>query len=240
MNEITKQAKLSAEQVEAFYHDEFVNDQVRDFCELVGDTGNELVVDMGGGCGFFAHQLSATAGYPTRVVDMDPTSIDKCRDLGVNARLGDALAPEILGDEDVVCFNLILHHLVGATERETRSLQSKALRAWHRTGVRVFVNEYIYQSVVGRVSPRLIYEITSSRLLSAVGQQVGRLIPSFRANTFNVGVRFRSHEQWLEMFAEAGYRVSAKRIGESEFISLPRRLLLIRTIRRDSFLLESI
>ena len=101
MNKTVSQTRLSAAQLEAFYHDDFVNDQVRDFRELVGATGNELVVDIGGGCGFFAHQLAGTAGYPTRVVDMDAQSIASCRQLGVDARAGDALAPTVEGDERV-------------------------------------------------------------------------------------------------------------------------------------------
>jgi hypothetical protein len=154
--------------------------------------------------------------------------------------MGDALAPEPVGDEGIVCFNLILHHLVGAGEGETRALQLGALRAWHGKGVRIFVNEYIYQSLVGQISPRAIYEITASKILSALAKQVGRVIPAFRANTFGVGVRFRSHEQWRRMFAEAGYRVVDTCVGKPEYISPPLRALLIKSIRRDSFLLESI
>jgi hypothetical protein len=234
------QVKLSAEQIQAFYHDEFVADQVRDFRELVGESGDTVVVDIGGGCGFFAKSLADAGGYQTRVIDMDPQSVETSRGLGVEARLGDALAPEIEGDEDVVCFNLILHHLVGGSEQETRQLQVKALRAWHKKAKYVFVNEYIYQSLFGQISPRFIYEITSSRFLSFVAKNVGRLIPAFRANTFGVGVRFRSHEQWQKVFSEAGYRVAALNLGEPEHISPPLRSLLIKTIRRDSFLLESV
>lgn len=44
---------LSAEQVEAFYHDEFVDDQVRHFVAMFGaEAAHKNVVDMGGGCGF--------------------------------------------------------------------------------------------------------------------------------------------------------------------------------------------
>lgn len=239
MDEVTAQARLSAEQIEAFHHTDFVEDQVRDFREMVGPSGDCVVLDIGGGCGFFAKRLMDTAGYPVRVMELDPQSVEACRGQGVEACLGDALAPDIRGDERIVSFNLILHHLVGANEPATRALQLKALRAWHGKGVRLFVNEYIYQSFVGAVSPRLIYEITSSRILSWAGRIAGKLIPAFRANTFGVGVRFRSHEQWLDMFAEAGFRIEDMRIGEPEPISPPLRTLLIKTIRRDSFLLES-
>lgn len=240
MNDMAGQAKLSAEQLEAFYHTDFIDDQVRDFQSMLGQSEGALVLDIGGGCGFFAKHLTETAGYPMRVMEMDPRSVETCLEQGIDACLGDALAPKIRGDEKIVSFNLILHHLVGRNEAETRALQLKALRAWHGKGVKVFVNEYIYQSVVGRVAPRLIYEITSSQVLSFVGRMAGKVIPAFRANTFGVGVRFRSHEQWREMFAEAGFRVTDVRIGEPEYIAPPLRLLMIKTIRRDSFVLESV
>ena len=53
---------LSTEQIEAFYHDEFVVDQARDFALLFGNDGNQRrVTDMGGGCGFFARRLKSQA-----------------------------------------------------------------------------------------------------------------------------------------------------------------------------------
>jgi len=232
------QTKLSAEQIEAFYHDEFVDDQVRDFRDMLGSgRGGKRVVDIGGGCGFFARQLAETAGESTRVIDMDPRSIEECRKLGVDGRIGDALSPAADGDEGVVTFNLILHHLVGATEAETRQLQIRALKAWRGKVDHLFVNEYIYQSYALNLSGRLIYEITSSRVLSAIARKISRFIPAFKANTFGVGVRFRSHEEWRTVFAEAGYRVIDSRIGQAERISPALRTLLIKTIRRDSFVL---
>jgi hypothetical protein len=216
-----------------------VADQVRHFGDLLGPSDGSLVLDIGGDCGFFAKGLSDILGYAVRVLEMDPSSVETCLQQGIDARLGDALKPDVRGDEKIVCFNLILHHLVGRNEQETCSLQLRALRAWQGADVKVFVNEYIYQSYIGYMSARLIYQITSSKLLSAFGRIVGRVIPAFRANTFGVGVRFRSHEEWLTMFAKAGFRVIGKRIGDREHISPPLRLLAIKAIRRDSFLLES-
>jgi hypothetical protein len=62
-------------------------------------------------------------------------------------------------------------------------------------------------------------------------------MPSLKANTFGVGVRFRSGNEWTKIFDNSGFVVEAELKGEEEFISLPRRLLLIKSIRRDSFLL---
>ena len=239
MTETPIQTRLSTEQIEAFYHDEFVSDQVRDFAALVPSVRDGgVVVDMGGGCGFFAAGLKDRTGWRTRVVDSDPGSIAACLQNGVEAVKGDALAPIVAGDEDVVCFNLILHHLIGQSEDVTRNLQTNALAAWHGRARAVFVNEYIYQSYFGTVSGWLIYQITSSRFLSWIGARVATVVPSFKANTFGIGVRFRAHEEWHRLFADAGYKVTDIRIGAAEHISFPLRSLLIRTIRRDSFLIE--
>ena len=233
------QHRLSAEQVAEFYHDEFVQDQARDFGELVAplhDPG--VVVDIGGGVGYFAERIQGEFGYPVRVIDMDPESVGRCNARSVPAQIGDALAPPIAGDEACVCFNLILHHLVAQDEQRTRQLQIGALSAWRGRQAPIFVNEYIYESFVGNASGRLIYAITSSRILSALASFAARFIPAFKANTFGVGVRFRSHGEWLELFREAGFEAQAVRIGEEEPVKLPLRLLLIKAIRRDSFVLR--
>src|SRR3546814_12838548 len=94
------QTKLSAEQIAAFYHDEFVEDQVRDFRALIdGDRADTVIVDIGGGCGFFARRLRDVAGERTRVVALDSRSIEECARLGVEGQIGDALNPVPVGDE---------------------------------------------------------------------------------------------------------------------------------------------
>lgn len=237
-----EQVRLDKEQIEAFYVDVFATDQAEQFARLTSAAKNlSLVVDIGGGCGYFARELNLKTGLRVRVVDMDPGSLDKCRSHNsesIEAELGDALSPTIRNDEDVVCFNLILHHLIGRDERETREIQKNALRFWLHTAQFVFVNEYIYESFIGHLSGRIIFDITRSRLLSRIGGLISRIIPSLRANTFGVGVRFRANKEWLTLFAEAGYDVTSWTRGHSEPISLARRVLLIKEIRRDSFLLK--
>lgn len=234
------QLTLSAQSIAEFYHDNFVADQVRDFAELVVDRGGPggLVADVGGGCGHFVAALGSRFGIEGRVLESDDGSIAACRDRGIEAVRFDALQPTISGDERVVSFNLILHHLVGRDERATRSLQTRALSAWRGRCESIFVNEYIYESPAPRgLAARLIYEITSSSLLSTMASTVSRAVPSLRANTFGVGVRFRTAEDWRGLFTEAGYRVVGYRRGGREPLSLPRRLMAISAIRRDSFLL---
>lgn len=237
----TPQHTLSRSQIEAFYHDHFVQSQVRNYLALVPplQPTPRAVVDIGGGCGFFADGLRRAAGVGVRVLDTDPASIEACRAKGVDAELGDALRPPRHGDEDVVCFNLVLHHLVGRNESATLTLQREALAAWRGHAKVVFVDEYIYDALFADLSGRLIYAITHSRTLSAIASAVSRWVPSLRANTFGVGVRFRGHDEWRRVFAAAGYRVVDARRGTEEHVSAARRLLLIRSCRRDSFVLAA-
>lgn len=235
------QNTLNADQVAAFYHSEFVSQQIEHFGALVG-TGllgrDKALLDVGGGQGYFAAAAQSAFGLRCRVIDTDPVSVRGALDQGLEARCEDALKPTIQGDEGVVCFNLMLHHLVGDSEHDTRALQSRAVHHWVGTDSLVFVNEYIYESYLKNASGRLIYEITSSRLLSAIGSFVARFVPSLKANTFGVGVRFRSNAEWKRLFDEAGFEIVKEKLGERERVSPARRLLLIRDIRRDSFLLR--
>jgi hypothetical protein len=239
VNSAATQERLSREQIEAFYHDEFVEDQTRHFLQLVEMRQSaKVVVDVGGGCGFFARRLSERTGRRVRVIDFDAGSIEACRRAGVEAVQGDALDPPVMGDEEIVSFNLILHHLVGSSEIATKDLQRRALARWRDHARAIFVNEYIYESYLGNLSGWLIFQITKSRILSAIGRAASAAIPSLRANTFGVGVRFRAHQEWVQEFAEAGYNVKSTAIGSEEPVAVLWRLLLIKCIRRDSFLLE--
>jgi len=236
-----KQKRLSSQQVQAFYHDYFVTEQVGAFKELLGEKvqPQDLVADIGGGCGYFAKAVTDHLGVSTVVIDVDPESIETCTVAGIPARLSDALHPKIQGDETIASFNMVLHHLIGHDERRTRQLQTQALVAWHSQVRFLFVNEYIYESYFHKpLSSWLIWTITSSKLLSAVGTLVARWVPSLRANTFGVGVRFRSKEDWQRLFNEAGYEVLDSCRGIDDAVSLARRMMLIRSARRDSFLLR--
>ena len=236
------QKNLSQNQIEAFYHDDFVKSQVNDFMDLFRKSRcseDGTIVDIGGGCGFFAKALLAITKLNVRVIDTNLQSINFCKQAGIEAVCGDALNPRIIGDEGVVCFNLILHHLVGDSEDATSSLQMRALSVWHSNVSAIFVNEYIYESFfINNFSGWLIFQITSSSFLSKIASSIARIFPSLKANTFGVGVRFRSHSEWRKMFDVLGFDVVDAVIGRQEGISIPRRLLLIKNCRRDSFWLK--
>jgi hypothetical protein len=233
------QETLAAHQVSAFYHDEFVTDQVRDFGRLVGRC--ELLADLGGGVGHFAKASQGLLADRVLVIDSDPISVQRCADEGVHAIQDDAIFTRAADAADVVAFNLILHHLVGRGSRATRDLQVTAMRNQTVGGNRrLFVNEYIYESYLARdFAGLLIFTITSSRLLSAVAGFVARFVPSLQANTFGVGVRFRSAADWCELFAEAGWEVEGQMVGQPELISGARRFAFaLKSCRRDSFILR--
>ena len=101
------QRVLSRDQVRAFYHDEFVADQTLDFASLSEGTEGNVVVDIGGGVGFFASSLARRGSHKVRVIDLDAGSVSACRERGIDAARGDALDPPIAGDEEIVTFNLV-------------------------------------------------------------------------------------------------------------------------------------
>jgi SAM-dependent methyltransferase len=236
------QVTLNPNQLKAFYHDEFVASQIKHFTQLLDkrSTCSGVVVDVGGGVGYFGSALKQIRpGVKIRVVDMDARSVQQSRERGIMAVQGDALKPPVQGDEDVICFNLILHHLIGTDECSTLNMQSRALLAWRGHAEWLFVDEYIYDSYLGNLSGKLIYLITRSNILSSIGKMVSKVVPSLNANTFGVGVRFRSEHEWRGIFEKIGFHVEASIRGPEEHVSLARRMLLIRSCRRDSFLLKA-
>lgn len=239
-----QQTKLDKHQIEEFYIDGWAPEQVEHFIQLTADksqNSTKCIVDIGGGCGFFAQLLHSRTGHKLRVIDSDKESINRVTALEnkcVSGVLGDALEPPMYGDEDIVTFNLMLHHLIGDNEGCTRELQKRALSVWREKAKYIFVNEYVYDSLFGNFSGRAIYEITKNKLLSAIGRVISRFIPSLKANTFGVGVRFRAHGEWVELFEECGFSVVSRIHNEPEYVPTPRRfILLIKQVRRDSFLL---
>lgn len=234
-----QQSVLKIQQIEKFYHNLFVKTQVEDFTDIIGEwkLPYKQVVDIGGGCDFFANALAQQLELHTKVIDTDSASIAACAIIGVSAEIGDALNPTQHGDEDIVCFNFILHHLAASSDFETAALQKRALDVWIDKAEAFFINEYVYDSYIRNVSGWLIYQITSSKVLSALCQVVAQFVPSLRANTFGTGVRFRADQEWVNMFDHWGFRVAAHRRGREEYVSLPCWMLLIKSCRRDSYLL---
>jgi hypothetical protein len=228
------QRRLGPHQVEPFYANVFARDQVRDFLTLNPTLAGALA-DMGGGCGHFVRALTAERpAFKAMVVDVDDASLRSCARAGIAAEKGDAVRYTPKRGQ-TGCFNLILHHLVGDTERRTRTLQLAALSNWQGRGV--FVNEYVYDCRLGDLAGRLIYTLTSSATLASFVRMIGAAFPALKANTCGVGVRFRSRRGWERLFSEAGFDVAARTEGEEDVVHWLLRPL-VRSIRRDSFMLK--
>jgi hypothetical protein len=242
--ESVAQVTLGDAQIAAFNTDRNAAEQSARFVHFArrfsGVTPGRVVVDIGGGNGYFARDLNAATGWTVRVVDSDEKSIRGCLAIGVagvQAVRGDAIEPDILGDEDAVVFNLVLHHLVGRTESDTTVLQERSLAAWRERARFLMVSEISYDSFFFDITGKLIFLVTSSGLLSKVAAFVGRFVPSLRANTLGVGVRFRSKREWVSFFERCGYRVVEVVDGVPEALPFPLRFLFVKQIRSDYFLL---
>lgn len=237
----TAQRQLSEAQIHEFRSDAFATYEVQHFVDMTSEIPlhGAMVVDVGGGVGHFAAKIAVATGARTRVVDTDERSLAICRQKhpNVDAALGDALDPTIVRDSDrIACFNLVLHHLIASSDKSTRALQCQALSVWRGTEY-VYVTEYIYDSYIGDLSGRLIFEITKSKALSAVCRIVGRMVPALRANTLGIGVRFRSRETWLRIFQECGFEVVREhRSGEERRWQLIA--LFVKSVHVDCFLLR--
>lgn len=236
----TNQRLLSAERIREFHHAGFIGDQVDHFRKLTEREAGVggVVVDVGGGVGRFAEALLKQR-LKVRVLDRDEESVALARDKGIEADIGDACAPCIRGDESFVTLNLVLHHLVCSSELATKDLQRRALSVWAESNARVFVNEYIYESaMISGLASSVIFRVTKSRVLSLILDFASMMLPSIRANTSGVGVRFRSSEDWRAIFEASGFDVEGYVRGNEEQVPVLLRFLLVKSIRRDSWLLK--
>jgi len=132
---------------------------------------------------------------------------------------------ELFGDRkfDLILFNWILHHLVVGSYAKTTALQrnvvAKARRLLNPGGV-VSVLENLYEgSVVDGVPSRLIFELTSSKLLKPLIRRLG-------ANTAGCGVCFRSRRAWREDAAQCGLAVKTFMELTPKPVGMVKELLL--------------
>jgi len=83
---------------------------------------------------------------------------------------------------------------------------------------------------------KLIYHITSNNFLSKIARSLANFAPSLKANTFGVGVRFRSMNEWRFM-VERKMVIKGILSGDPERHSIIRRLFLnISNVKRVSVL----
>ena len=239
---MVEQRVLSKEQLSDFYIEEFVGEQKAHISRLLKSDSPDLkVVDVGGGAGFLASALGEELGLTVTVWDIDAEAIRLARLKGVNAIEKNILTTIEKYSVDVMLFNLVLHHLVGSSNRETLATQKTALENAKCCTNTIIVHEYIYESYFfDGLSSYLIWLLTSSTSLVRLLAMIGKIIPSLNANTIGVGVRFNCKSGWRRLFQDAGFRIVNSIDCQREHVSFPRRILLIRNLYRTTFLLEKI
>lgn len=131
-----KQIKLGQSQLDHFDHIDFVDLKIRQLKELldifrVRINSDDAIVDIGRYSGYFAGRLTKIfrKRYAFTILirrHLLVVVIKYCIQY-----LATLWILPIIGDKKLVCLNLILDHLVGKSEVETRAMQVKALSAWN-------------------------------------------------------------------------------------------------------------
>lgn len=189
--------------------------------------GDFRFIDLGGGTGRFADRVLEAFPKSTGIVlDNGKLLLDRNaphprKELVLAGVEAAPLAEK--GPFDLVCFNWVLHHLVddgySATRRAVDGALGAACRALTPRG-RISIFENLYDGVwIDALPGRLIYEVTSSKLLAPLARSQG-------ANTAGVGVCFRSREGWLQVLREGGLEVRATADDAPWALPLKWRVLL--------------
>ena len=191
-------------------------------------------LDVGGGNGLFVDRV--TSAFPQSFgTNLEPalnlvaSNRLHSRKSLVNATFQDSEFP---ADEkfDVIFFNWVLHHFIVDGYAATVTCQKAALRkacSLLKPNGAVFILENLYNGrCVNDLPSRLVYGLTSSRLLKSVTSRMG-------ANTAGVGVCFHSKAAWHRMLVDAGYPVCRFRpcYSYGELSPLRRFALHLRDMR---------
>lgn len=161
-------------------------------------AGDFSFLDVGGGNGVFADRLLEY--YPNSrgtVLDNSQLLLNKNNIHDRKTIICDSVEnlSKITEKYDLICFNWLLHHLVGSSYAETRKNISAAIEAvipllTDRGRISIFENMYNGLIVDGLPS-KLIFRLTSSKIISGFIKKMG-------ANTAGIGVCFLSQQQWTK------------------------------------------
>jgi len=193
--------QLEDSQLETF-DTEYVNEQrwkiVKEQINKDFPEGDFSFLDIGGGNGLFADKL--LANYPHSrgtVLDNSQLLLNKNLTNTKKTLVCDSVEnlDKLNQKYDLICFNWLLHHLVGNSYLATRKNISFALDAvvpllTPRGRVSIFENMYNGLIIDGLPS-RLIFNLTSNKTIAGFTKKMG-------ANTAGIGVCFLSQKQWVE------------------------------------------
>jgi Predicted O-methyltransferase len=236
--------KLNEEQLR-YFDTEFVTPEMWVFAERwfreAFPEGRFSFLDIGGGNGCFTDSLlerfpnstgvlidngealvSANKPHPRKTVLLESA-------LELERRFGGQRF-------DLVCFNWVLHHLVTSSYESTCRLQAEVLagaRSLLSARGRICIFENLYDGAIVDSAPGwMIYQLTSSTLLSPIVKQLG-------ANSAGCGVCFRSSTQWESVFRQAHLkRDHFQRFHEHPINGLRRLALHIGSARNAGYLMS--
>jgi hypothetical protein len=193
--------QLEDSQLEEF-DTEYVNDDrwkiIKEQIDKDFPDGKFSFIDVGGGNGLFADKLLENYPNSTGTV-MDNSQLLLNKNSTNSRKIVICDSVQNLGNikekYDLVCFNWLLHHLVGNSYSETRNNISTAIDSaipllTPRGRISIFENMY-NGLAVDWLPGRLIFALTSSKLIAGIIKKMG-------ANTAGVGVCFLSHKQWVK------------------------------------------
>lgn len=202
--------QLEDSQLETF-DTEYVNDKrwqiIKEQIDRDFPKGDFTFLDVGGGNGLFADRL--LSNYPKSrgtVLDNSELLLAKNKSNSRKSLICDSVEhlAQLDGKYDLICFNWLLHHLVGNSYSETRQNMSAALEAvipllTPRGRVSIFENMYNGLIFDGLPS-HLIFTLTSNQAIAGLTKKMG-------ANTAGVGVCFLSHNQWFSTITKANFKI---------------------------------
>jgi Methyltransferase domain len=162
-------------------------------------SGDFSFLDVGGGNGIFADQLLAY--YPNStgtVLDNSQLLLNKNTTNSRKTIICDSVEnlSKLETKYDLICFNWLLHHLIGNSYLSTRenisaAISTATLLLTDRGRISIFENTY-NGLVADGLPSLLIFTLTSSRAIAGFIKKMG-------ANTAGVGVCFLSQKQWVQV-----------------------------------------
>ncbi len=169
--------------------------------------GHFNFLDVGGGNGVFADRLLDY--YPNSkgtVLDNSQLLLDKNQTNPRKTIICDSVKnlSAIENQYDLICFNWLLHHLIGYSYPETRSNMLTAIKAvlpLLSSQGRISIFENMYNGLIFDGLPsKLIFTLTSSKIIAGLIKKMG-------ANTAGVGVCFLSQQQWIETISKTSLKL---------------------------------
>ena len=166
-----------------------------------------LGLDVGGGIGAFANSILNLNDNIQSMDVVDPSV--QAHSNFVKHRKSKLIKGymsniPVLSSYDFITVNLVCHHVISDSNKETLDAQINFLKDAHallKDGGVLFVEENIYESYLTEdLCARLIYEVTSLRGIEKITRKLG-------ANTAGEGVRFHSDTAWQKIFAASGFEL---------------------------------